>query len=63
MSAAHVNPVSVLAAVGKGFTSRGELEDYFEIEPGNEFLRRALGDLEHHDHITWNRKTGEVRTR
>nr|WP_221374472.1 hypothetical protein [Actinoplanes polyasparticus] len=63
MSAAHINSVTVLAAIGKGYVSRGELEDYFEVDPGNEFLRRALNDLEHHGHITWNRKTGEVTAR
>lgn len=63
MSAAHINPVTVLAAIEKGFTSRGELEDYFSVEAGDEFLRRALGDLEHHGHIVWNRKTGEVEAR
>ncbi len=63
MSAAHINPVTVLAAVEKGFTSRGDLEDYFGVEPGDGFLRRALNDLEHHGHIVWDRKTGEVKTR
>jgi hypothetical protein len=61
VSAAHVNPVTVLAAVTKGFTTRGEIEGYFGIEPGDQFLRSALGDLEHHGHIEWNRKTGEVK--
>ncbi len=61
MSAAHINPVTVLAAVGKGFTSRGDLEDYFGVEPGDEFLRRALGDLDRHGHVVWDRKSGEVR--
>lgn len=56
MSASHINPVTVLAAIRKGFTSRGELEDYFSTEPGDAFLRSALGD-------TWNRKTGEVAVR
>lgn len=60
MSAAHVNPVTILAALARGCTNRRELAEHFDVEAGDEFLRRALNDLEHHGHIAWNRKTGEV---
>jgi hypothetical protein len=60
MSEVHVNQVTILAALTKGITTRNGLAEYFEVEPSNEFLRRALNDLEHHGHIAWDRKTGAV---
>lgn len=63
MSAAHINPVTVLAAVEKGYGTRPAIAEYFGVGVGDEFLRRALNDLEHHGHIEWNRRTGEVKAR
>lgn len=63
MSATNVNQISVLAALDAGCTSRAKLAEHFGVALGDEFLRRSLNDLEHHGHIAWNRKTGEVTAR
>ncbi len=61
MTAAHLNPVTVLGFLGRGQATTQDVADHFGVDRGNEFLRRTLGDLEHHGHIVWNRKTGEVK--
>jgi hypothetical protein len=61
MSAAHISPTTVLAAIARGYASQGEIEYYFEVDTGSPSLRSTLSILERHGHIEWNRKTGEVK--